>query len=363
MTSKPTIRPEAGLQTAGCAVDLFEVTPQSEDHLHPRFRMLRDRAEFAPARSLLRQVHAPAFRETQRHFVERFQVADFDGALFELFLFALFSAAGHQVDLRHRDPAFLLTMRNESAAVDALTVGSPTTGVEPDAQAPQGASSKPQSHGVGGSLFRKLHRRQWRRPHVQGRPFVVAVQDFDHLELPQGAPPSAILGFLFGGPSQSREVRELFPDGFFGQQEAEHVSAILFCNDATIAKFNRIGQESQGGDAARMLRHGTCLAGTCGPSTSTGYVYEVGERGSDREQWNEGTVLIHNPYALHPLPTDWLGASAEIELRDARLCEHFARGFHPFSSITELLAANTPAWWIEQRARLLAQELKLHPPA
>jgi len=74
-------------------------------------------------------------------------------------------------------------------------------------------------------------------------------------------------------------------------------------------------------------------------------------------------VLIHNPYALHPLPTDWLGASAEIELRDARLCEHFARGFHPFSSITELLAANTPAWWIEQRARLLAQELKLHPPA
>lgn len=350
-------------EPARAAPDLFEAALRPDEQLHPRFRQLRDQPTLAPARGLLRELHAAAFRDGAPGFVERFQSSGFDDALFELFLYALFRSAGHRVDLGHRDPALLLTKADATVAVDALTVGRPATGVDPGADAPASASPERQPHGLGGSLFCKLQRQQWQLPHTEGLPFVLAIQDFDHRAMARGAPPSAILNFLFGGPGPSRDLGELFPEGFFGQQGAEHVSGILFCNDATMAKFNRLGQEAHGGGTARMLRHGTCLAGTGDAPGSTGFVYEVGQRGTQREQWNEGTVLIHNPSALHPLPTDWLGASAEMELRNGCIAERFTPGFHPCSSRTELMTADTPAWWIECRARLLEHELAAHPPA
>ena len=69
-------------------------------------------------------------------------------------------------------------------------------------------------------------------------------------------------------------------------------------------------------------------------------------RGDDREQWNEGTGLIHNPFAQFPLPVDWLGSAAEIELRDG------------LSSASALRAASI----LVVCARLLALELKVHLP-
>jgi hypothetical protein len=213
---------------------------------------------------------------------------------------------------------------------------------------------------LGDNLFQRLHQRGWRAPHAHGRPFVLAIQDFDHGQT-RGAP-SALLHFLFGGPGRSQELGELFPHGFFAHQEAEHVSGVLFCNDATIAKFNRLGQEEHATSTARMLRHGACLAGNGDRPTPTGYAYEVGERGAQREHWNEGTVLIHNPFALHPLPPDWLGASAELRCKDGPTTECFAQGFHPFSSTTELLRQDAPTWWIDERKRLLEQEQATHLP-
>jgi hypothetical protein len=343
--------------------DLFEAGQTSEENLHPRFRVLRQRADLAPARDLMRELHAVAFRDTEPDYARQFQSDDFDGALFRLFLFALFDAAGHVVDPRHRDSPFVLNKAGTTAVVDAFTVGTPVMGIDPPGDAPRAPSSERPAPGIGGTLFRTLHRQQSRLPQAARHPFVIAVQDFDHLQLAKGAPPSALLHFLFGGADQPKDLVELFPGGFFGQKEAESVSGILFCNDATIAKFNRLGQEKHCGDAARMLRHGACLADGEVTSTPSGYVYEVGQAGAQREQWNEGTVLIHNPFALHPLPTDWLGASAEIELKNGQITERFARGFHPCSSHTELLGADTPAWWIERRTHLIEHEHAAHPAA
>ncbi|AVQ85638.1 hypothetical protein C4F17_32080 [Variovorax sp. PMC12] len=324
--------------------------------------MLRQRADLAPARGLICELHGCAFRDAQPDYVEAFQAGGFDEALFRLFLFALFDAAGHRVELGHRDLAFVLSKAGTTAAVDVLTVGTPVSGIEPQVDASRPPLAGRRSVGIGGCLFCELHGRQWHQPPAAGHPFVVAIQDFDHREMASGAPPDALLHFLFGGSDMSRDLNDLFPRGFFGEQEAENVSAILFCNDATIAKFNRLGQERHAGDVARMLRHGACLGDDHGDWTPAGYVYEVGRRGACKEAWNEGTVLIHNPHAAQPLPADWIGASAEIQLRDGRIVERLAQGFHPISSHTELLGQDTPAWWVEKRMSLLARECTAHCP-
>lgn len=353
MASESKNGSDAGRVTANAVRDLFKRTARPRAPLHPRFCVLRDRVEFAPARGLVSELQRTEIRDMPPDYPERFQGRDFDGALFELFLVALFRAAGHRVDLRHGAPALLVSKANASAAVDAFTVGTPVIGFDPPITSPSSVPSEPQLRGLGGIVFQRLHRQGWRAPVAEGHPFVLAIQDFDHD--PAHGTPSALLHFLFGG-GLSQELGELFPDGFFGHQEAEHVSGVLFCNDATIAKFNRLGQEEHGDGAARMLRHGACLAENGSTPAPAGYAYEVGERGAQREQWNEGTVLIHNPYALHPLPPDWLGASTEMKCKDGQTTECFAHGFHPYSSTTELLREDAPTWWIAERKRLLEQE-------
>jgi len=182
------------------------------------------------------------------------------------------------------------------------------------------------------------------------------------MELPHGAPPSAVLHFLFGAPP-SHEIGAVLPEGFFGLGGAEHVSGILFCCDATVSKFNRLAQEGHGSQAVHLLRHGSCLGAQGELDAPAGFVYEVGQRGTQREAWNEGTVLVHNPHARHPLPRKWLGAATEVAFEDGHVATRFERGFHPFTCTTETLAGDTPAWWLETRTRLLERKMAAHPPA
>ncbi|SFQ60464.1 hypothetical protein SAMN05216567_121115 [Variovorax sp. OK605] len=360
MALPPSLCAAIGDLARPASSDLFDVGLSTEQHLHPRFRLLRQCADLAPARCLMCELHSSAFRGVQPEFAASFQSGDFDGALFRLFLFALFGAAGHRVDVGHCDPAFVLSKAGTAASVDAFTVGVPSSCLEPQGDGLRTAQTESHASGVGGSLFRRLQRQPWCLPQAAGRPFVIAIQDFDHLQLEAGAPPEALLRFLFGASGHSQDVDELFPDGFFGQPEAEHVSGIFFCNDATIAKFNRQGLERHAGDAGRMLRHGSCIADDGDASGPSSYVYEVGCRETCGETWNEGTVLIHNPFAVRPLPADWLGASAEMALTGGRLVVRFAHGFHPTSSHTEVLRQDVPAWWVERRTRLLELEGVAH---
>jgi hypothetical protein len=61
------------------------------------------------------------------------------------------------------------------------------------------------------------------------------------------------------------------------------------------------------------------------------FLYEVGE---GRETWREGTTLIHNPNAAHPVPAGLLGAGAEERFENGRIVARMAESFHPYGSIT-----------------------------
>lgn len=65
-------------------------------------------------------------------------------------------------------------------------------------------------------------------------------------------------------------------------------------------------------------------------------MYEVGEPNAI-ETWHQGTVLIKNPKALHPLPDEWLGASLEEDLIDGKTVTTCREPFMPYGSITHIL--------------------------
>lgn len=344
--------------------DLFGSPEGTEGYVHPRFRLLRDRAELMPARWLVARLHRDEVHCMRPAFIEHFRGQAFDLALFELFLVAMFKAAGHRVALRQGTPVLLLEKADTTAAVDAFTVGRPAVGIEPESRWGAADAREGAVESLGGRLFRSLHQGAWRTPRVDGCPYVIAVQDFDHVAACGAAPPS-LVHFLFGGGSApSQELGDLFPNGFFGHKGGEYVSGVLFCNGGNIAKFNRLGQQAHEIGEARMLRHGACVAEDPCLASPQGYAYEVGPRGTRHEQWNEGTVLIHNPFALHPLPADWLGAAAEMRCTQGQPTQQRVGGeFFPFSSTTELLRPDTPSWWVEERRRLLEREETVHPRA
>lgn len=60
-------------------------------------------------------------------------------------------------------------------------------------------------------------------------------------------------------------------------------------------------------NAVRMIRYGTCYRHDPNAALPAPFVYEVGD-GEWQETWREGTTLIHNPAALHPVPAGLLGA-------------------------------------------------------
>lgn len=332
--------------------DVFALSAQAEDTLHPHFRLLRDSPLFAPARDVLRDMHA-GFAHC-RSLVEALRTPAFDSALFEVSLFAIFNAAGHCICVEHRHPRFLISKSGSTAAVDTVL-------------APPGPEYLA-GPGLGGALFLKLQEHPWLLGDAVGKPLVLAVADSHGGEEAGVAGSAAMLHFLFGNvqglkseghASASHEMTRMFPHGFFSQAESENISAILLCHDhGTLAKFNRIGQEgSHQAKTVRMLRHGHCEpAGDMAPAASP-FLYEVGQRGDAHESWNEGTMLIHNPFARHPLPRGWLGASAEVELKDGAVVCAFSGAFHPLASVTETMPGDTPAWWMEMRANLIARQM------
>lgn len=348
--------PASPASSAAPPEDVFAPSAPADDTLHPHFRLLRDSPLFAPARDVLRDMCAGSAH--CRRLVEALRTPTFDSALFDVSLFAIFSAAGHCVSVRQRHPRFLIGKDGATAAVD--TVSAP-----PDPEHPAGA-------GLGGALFLKLQEHPWQADDASGKPLILAVEDSRGGEEAGVAGSAAMLHFLFGNvrglkpeshAAASHEMARMFPNGFFSQVESENISAVLLCHDhGTLAKFNRIGQEgSHHAKTVKMLRHGHCEPAADATSTASPFLYEVGQREDAHESWNEGTMLIHNPFARHPLPRGWLGASAEVELKDGAVVCTFSGAFHPLASVTETMPGDTPAWWMEMRANLIAREMANRP--
>lgn len=345
------------------AINIFADIGKPATALHPQFVTLRDALRYAPARRQLEELQVD-FDDPDGNFVEQFQTTGFDARTFELFLFAMFRESGHIVDRSQQRPDFLITRDGVTAAVEAVTASTPSNdGIRPYSTIPPQQTIEQRAEylrhnlpiRLGSPLFTKLKSRYWLEPHVQGRPFVIAIEDF-HTSGSLATASTPLSNYLFGLKQDwyhddSGELliteQELLhhqvgakriPSGFFNQPEAENISAVLFCNAGTAPKFARMGQEGKHrSGVVRMLRYGACYQHDPNASLPNGFVYEVGDARNGRETWREGTTLIRNPRALHPLRSEWLGAAVEEDVVDGKVISTFHESFVPYWSQTVLL--------------------------
>jgi hypothetical protein len=342
-------------------------------NLHPQFINLITHDVFEPARGMLREVYAD-FPDPDGNFVEQFQTSGFDARTFELFLFAMFKDIGHHVGRAPRLD-FILARECQTACVEAGIASPPSNdGVRPYTHdAPTSTPEELQDYveqemavRLGSPLFSKLQKRYWTLPQAQGWPLIFAIENFHDGALHFS---DAVLSrYLFGLSShwyhdvdgkliithmpidKHRVGTKEIPSGFFSQPDAENVSAVLFSNGGTIAKFNRMGHQGRHhSDKVRMIRWGTRYCYDPNATSPEMFLYEVGDPSQALESWREGTVLVHNPRAGHPVPRGWLGTSVEQYLKNGRIVADFAEPFHPYGSTTVNFPGNTSTAFLQAR--------------
>ena len=334
-------------------LDLFTpVVP--EDRLNPGFRNLTASQGYAPARAMMQQT-MDRMRDRDGNFVQQFQTEGFDARTWELYLYATFEALQFDIDMSYDAPDFLLAGRGTDWAVEATTANPSVEGIveapeEPDARAAYVREELPIR--LGSPLLSKLRRAYWALPHVDGRPFVIALQSFateDSLHFADTAITDLLYGIRTTGrrradgtlevistPIEQHVGSKTIPSNFFAQPDAEHVSAVLWSNSGTVGKFGRMGyQQGLASAGLRMIRFGSRYVMDPNASEPATFTYEVGSR---YEGWAEGMVVIHNPTAVRPLPLEVLPEALQHELIDGRVVSTVP-SFAPFNSLTFTVVA------------------------
>ena len=351
---------ELGIQgdETNAPVDLLEVLPGTHrSQLHPYFLELLEQSGRAPARAVLREI-GPWLTATDPHFVQEFQRHQFDQRLWELYLWAAFREGGYDVehltapDFRCRAPGLAFT-------VEATTVAPSKNGVlakHPDPKTPEEldaflADYMPIKYG--GSLTNKLHRKSaagkayWEEDDAAGLPFVIALADFHKpaSENELGSmtyTQSAIWPYLYGftakwSKSDGKLIVEEQPNeshsygsktiesGFFNLPGAENVSAVLFSNAGTIAKFDRLGVlAGYAPPKHKYLRVGVRFDPDPNAVVGKRFVAEVGSEGYS-EGWADELQVFHNPNALHPLPFECFGGLQQHFFEDGKMKTYSGR--------------------------------------
>ena len=123
------------------------------------------------------------------------------------------------------------------------------------------------------------------------------------------------------------------PSNFFAQPGTEHISAVVFTNSGTHAKFTRMGyQQGFGIEQFDVSRLGLCYNPLLGARDPTYFIYSLAEPPLV-ESWGQGLVVNHNPNALFPLPKDFFSEAVQAYIEDGEYrSDHPA--WHPIMSKT-----------------------------
>jgi len=352
--SRITDLEELGIQgdETNAAIDLLKLLPGTRpDQLHPYFLELIDSPSRAPARAVIREI-GPWLTATDPHFVKEFQRHQFDQRLWELYLWAAFREGGYDVS-HNKGIDFLVQAPELAFAVEATTVAPSKEGAlaqHPNPKTPEEVATFLSDYmpiKYGNSLTNKLNRRSaagkayWEEDGIAGLPFMIAVADF-HKSATEGElgsmtyTQSAIWPYLYGFTTDWEMVdgkltvtkRDLashtfngkkIESGFFSLPDSENVSAVLFSNAGTIAKFDRIGVLA-GYKQPNHHYFRTGIRYNPDPNAINGIRFneEVGAEGYS-EGWADELQVFHNPNALHPLPKECFGVLNQHYFEDGDL--------------------------------------------
>ena len=317
----------------------------ADNRQHENFKVLLNNRH-SPARELIREL-MHHFADIDGNFIEQFQSTGFDGRLWELYLFALFTDLAYGIDREHSAPDFHCVGRRGDFFVEATTINpSETPPVIEEANVDEYfAHYVPIKYGS--ALFSKLNKRYWELPHVADHPLVLAIQDF-HAPHSMVWSNTALGEYLYGirqtatpSPTETPDVvsRKIdkyewqgkeIPADYFLQPDTEHISAVLANPSGTITKFNRMGYLAGFGNRSlKILRAGYCYRGSVHPET---FAVSV-DSPKYAETWREGVSIYHNPNARIPLSDDAFPGAAHHTARDGRILTS-APPFFPIGSNT-----------------------------
>jgi hypothetical protein len=336
-----------------------------ESRRHPNFEIIRCSQAHEPTRLMMEQVFNSMAGIADTNFVEQFQTTGFDARLFELFLHAYLKSIGAHIGRAEERPDYLVTRCGATIAVEATTANPtqvrgaqprPITGVDLRALVAEDESERKDrlEHEIpiriGSALFSKLSKRYWELPHVRDRPLVFAVTSF-HAHDALLFSFAGVAQYLYGLRQSGRHDAEgrlvistdtvadhqlgpkSIPSNFFAQPGAEHVSAVLYTNVASVSKFTRMGYQAG-------LHRGNVIVTRVGEawdpdpdaSKAVPFVYRMDEDPGE-EPWGSGVYVFHNPNALHPVSDEFFGDAVQVRLQDDAPMYYSPR-FAPFSSVT-----------------------------
>lgn len=319
----------------GGPVDFFKPVVK-EKKLHERFKHLVDGRGLVAAKSLI-EVLMRWYEDQDGNYIEQFQSVGFDARLWELYLYVTFIEAGYKISNPGHAPDFALESLTTKFTVEAVTINPSNQGGKVVAEA---LPSVPEELGefadnylpirFAGPLTTKLGKHYWKYPHVAGKPFVLAIQDF-HADMSMTYSSDALPKYLYGvskgsqneagaavlRPGTNNQLKwknKEIPSGFFTLPDAEHVSAVISNATGTLSKFNRKGIQAGFGVDDVVVRHVQVRVNhgsEAGVDLHSGVVSEL-----DKETWVDGMSVYHNPNALHPLSMDELHGARHVWVDD-----------------------------------------------
>ncbi len=332
------------------ATDLLAVPPGTKlEDLHPNFRILIEDPGRAPARAVFKEI-GPWLAPSDPHFVKEFQTKQFDQRLWELYLWAVFRELGYDVT-QPEAPDFHIASPRGEFTVEATTCAPSIGGVLADHPTPKTPEEiKAFLMGYmpmkfGGALTAKLNKKSangesyWERGPGAGKPFVLAVADF-HKPGGDGDVGSmtytqeALWLYLYGhrvewefidGNLSIRSVKgddhvyktKTIETGFFDLEGAENISAVVFSNAGTMAKFDRMGVDAGfAPDDHRYMRIGFRLDPDPNAVIGTQFSEEV--EADYGERWSDELQVFHNPRAKLPLPLEAFAGTTQHKFVDGQ---------------------------------------------
>ena len=310
--------------------------------------------EYAPARGLIREVFN-SFVDKDSHFIKEFQI-QFHPRIWELYLHSYLTDSGFAIESSHKSPDFIATKSGFTVCIEAVTAN-PTQGshsfeisedeFEDDYSYILYMTQNIIPIKLGGPLFDKMKKKYWQLPHVDGLPFILAIEDF-HGKNSHFFNSDSLRIYLYGvgwklerNPKQKPIVKpqkillhehgnKQVPSGFFAQKEAKHISAVIFNNSGDVEKFNRMGHQGKyRSDKIKIARKGVFIKN----KRLWEFSFEVGDPNFPLETWGQGMEIFHNPNALHPIPSNVFSEIAQWRYKDGGI-QSIIPSFHPLSSIT-----------------------------
>lgn len=340
-------------------VDFFTPLKKTKKRLSPLFNELISNSFYASAKNIIEPMMR-WYDDADGNFIEQFQTTGFNQRIWELYLFALLTENDILFNQKEAIPDFICESFHGDFCIEATTVN-PTIIDGKEEQLPQHHNSKDFEDIInnyypikyGSALFSKLNKKYWERPICKNKPLVFAVTDC--LSPASGKESRySLLCYLYGYRHETKvddngsvtivpvKIEEhiwgkkVVPSGFFNLPGAENISAVIFSNDASFGKFNRMGLLNEfAPEGSEMVRTGLGIIHDANTVRSQPFCFDVGSP-SYREMWSEGLEVYHNPNALYPLSRNVFPKAANHYLLADGQIESYYPDFHPLGSITNV---------------------------